>query len=66
VNEPVNTGAPDGEWIRMLRAAGFAVDALHELYAPPQAPTHPYYDLATAQWARRWPVEELWAAHLAA
>jgi SAM-dependent methyltransferase len=55
-----------GEWIRILRAAGFVVDELHELYAPPEAPTHPYYDLATAQWAQRWPVEELWAAHLAA
>ena len=24
-----------------------------------------YYDIATAQWARQWPVEDLWAAHLA-
>jgi hypothetical protein len=31
----------------------------------PCAPAHPYYDLAAAQWAQRWPVEELWAAHLA-
>ena len=53
-----------GEWIKLLGAAGFTVDALHELYAPPRAATHPYYDLATAQWAAQWPVEELWAAHL--
>ncbi len=55
-----------GEWIQVLRAAGFAVDALHELYAPPGASTHPYYVLATAEWAQRWPVEEVWVAHLTA
>jgi len=54
------------KWLKILRAAGFAIDALHELYAPPDASTHPYYKLATAEWARRWPVEEIWVAHLAA
>jgi hypothetical protein len=53
-----------GEWIRVLRTAGFVVDALHELYPPPDAETHPYYELATAPWASRWPAEELWVAHL--
>jgi len=53
-----------GEWIKLLGTAGFTIDALHELYAPPRAATHPYYDLATAQWAAQWPVEELWAAYL--
>jgi SAM-dependent methyltransferase len=53
-----------GEWIRVLGANGFVVDALHELYAPADAETHEYYAIATAQWARRWPVEDLWAAHL--
>jgi SAM-dependent methyltransferase len=52
------------EWIRVLRANGFVVEALHELYAPPEGATHEYYDIATAQWARQWPVEDLWAAHL--
>jgi SAM-dependent methyltransferase len=55
-----------GEWIGLLRAAGFIIDALHELYAPPGAGTHPYYELATAGWARQWPVEDLWVAHLTA
>jgi SAM-dependent methyltransferase len=55
-----------GEWISMLRAAGFVVDALHELYAPPGASDHPYYQLATARWSRHWPVEEIWVAHLPA
>lgn len=53
-----------GQWIMILRKAGFVVDALHELYAPPAARAHPYYVLASAQWASRWPAEELWAAHL--
>jgi hypothetical protein len=53
-----------GDWIRLLRAAGFVVDALHELYPPDDAPTHEWYDIVTADWARRWPAEDLWVAHL--
>jgi SAM-dependent methyltransferase len=54
-----------GEWIRLLRGAGFAIDALHELYPPDDAPTHEFYDIVTADWARRWPAEDLWCARLA-
>ena len=54
-----------GEWITFLRASGFAIDDLCEIYAPPDATDHPYYQLATADWARQWPVEEIWVAHLA-
>jgi SAM-dependent methyltransferase len=54
-----------GEWIRVLSVNGFVVRALHELYAPADAPTHQYYDIATAQWASQWPVEDLWAAQRA-
>jgi SAM-dependent methyltransferase len=54
-----------GEWIKILRGNGFVIDALHELYASPDAPDHPYYTLANAEWARQWPAEEIWAAHLA-
>jgi SAM-dependent methyltransferase len=53
-----------GAWIRVLRANGFVVDALHELYAPAGGESHEYYAIATADWAARWPVEDLWAAHL--
>ena len=53
-----------GEWIAVLHESGFTVDALHELYAPPDAQDHPYYDLVTADWARKWPAEEVWVAHL--
>lgn len=54
-----------GEWITILRASGFTIDDLRELYAPPDAPDHPYYQLTTAEWARQWPAEEIWVAHLA-
>jgi SAM-dependent methyltransferase len=53
-----------GEWIRVLRQNGFVVEALHELYAPDDAKTPDYYDIATAQWATNWPVEDLWTAQL--
>lgn len=56
--------ASHGDWIRELRAAGFVVDALHELYAPPGAVAPEYYDIVTAEWARRWPAEDLWVAHV--
>jgi SAM-dependent methyltransferase len=53
-----------GDWIRILRASGFVIEALHELYAPADAQVHEYYDIATPQWARQWPIEDLWTARL--
>lgn len=53
-----------GQWIRSLRAAGFVVDALHELFAPPGAGAPDYYDIVTPAWAGRWPAEDVWIAHL--
>jgi SAM-dependent methyltransferase len=51
-----------GEWVSLLRTHGFSVEALHELYAPGGAATPEYYVIATAEWAREWPVEDLWVA----
>ncbi|HEY8217913.1 MAG TPA: class I SAM-dependent methyltransferase [Acidimicrobiia bacterium] len=51
-----------GAWIRLLGATGFAVEVLHELYAPPGAAPPEYYDIATVGWASRWPAEDLWVA----
>jgi hypothetical protein len=48
-----------GEWITILRKAGFVIDALHELHAPPGTTEHAFYQLATAEWARNWPIEDL-------
>ena len=53
---------PHGELIDLLRECGFAVERLVELYAPDDADTHEYYDFVTADWARKWPAEELWVA----
>lgn len=53
-----------GDWITILNRAGFTIEALHELYAPPGATDHSFYTLATAAWAQQWPAEELWAARL--
>lgn len=51
-----------GEMFSALRTAGFAVENLLELYAPKGAKTHEYYSYVTADWARNWPTEEIWAA----
>ena len=53
-----------GDWIRILHASGFSVEALHELFAPTGTTTHEYYEIVTAEWASQWPVEDLWAARL--
>ena len=39
-------------WITLIRDNGFIIDALHELFAPPDAPDHPYYMLASDAWGR--------------
>ena len=51
-----------GDMLRVLRKSGFDVENLIELYAPEDAETHEYYSYVTADWARKWPVEDLWAA----
>ena len=51
-----------GEWIDVLRANGFDVERLVEIQAPADAETHPYYAYVTADWAKRWPSEEIWVA----
>ena len=51
-----------GELIDILRGAGFEVERLIELYAPDDAETHAYYGYVTAEWARKWPAEEIWVA----
>jgi len=63
-DDAVEFHLPHGEWIRVLRDAGFTVEALHELYAPHDAsPTR--FDWVTPEWAQRWPVEEVWVARRA-
>jgi SAM-dependent methyltransferase len=46
------------EWIRVLRAAGFEIEALLEVRPPADA--HSSWDFVTLDWARQWPCEEVW------
>ncbi len=50
-----------GDWIRVLRGNGLEVLDLIELQAPEGAVTPPR-SYVTAEWARRWPAEEIWRA----
>ena len=47
-----------GDWIRLFRANGFDVEDFVEIQAPAGATTD--FDYVTAEWARRWPAEEVW------
>jgi SAM-dependent methyltransferase len=49
-----------GDWIRLLRSNGFEVEDMVEVRPPEGSTTrHP---LATLEWSRRWPCEEVWKA----
>lgn len=50
-----------GDWIRLLRTNGFEVEDLFELRAPDGAEEPRFLDV-TADWARRWPSEQIWKA----
>ncbi len=60
--EGVEFHLPHGDWVRLLRANGFEIEALHELQAPDDANDPVYYDYVTVDWARQWPSEEIWVA----
>jgi SAM-dependent methyltransferase len=64
-DEGVNYHLTHGAMIRILRKNGFEVEALHERLAPGTAEDHSYYDFVPAEWARRWPAEEIWVARKA-
>jgi SAM-dependent methyltransferase len=51
-----------GDWVRLLRANDFEVEDLIEVQAPAGATEHSYYEVATAEWARKWPAEDIWVA----
>lgn len=50
---------PYGEWIRLFRRHGFAVEDLIEL-RPPEGAGTTYTDYVSLGWARRWPAEHIW------
>ena len=52
-----------GDMIRLLRRCGFEVEDLIEIQPPEGATTR--WPLASIEWARRWPTEEVWKARKA-
>jgi SAM-dependent methyltransferase len=52
-----------GDWIDVLRANGFEIEQLVELFAADDAVDHDYYH-TNAEWAKKWPSEEIWRARL--
>ena len=59
-DESVEFHLAHGEMIRLLHASGFEVEDLIEIQAPEGTTTRCEY--VTAEWARRWPSEEVWKA----
>jgi len=49
-----------GDWIRLLRSSGFEVEDLLEIQVPKDGTTN--YKWMSAEWAHRWPCEEVWKA----
>jgi SAM-dependent methyltransferase len=49
-----------GDMIRLLRESGFEVEDLIEVRPAPDATTT--FTYAPIEWARRWPIEEIWKA----
>jgi SAM-dependent methyltransferase len=58
-NEPVNFQLPYGEWIKVFRENGLLVEGLIELRPSADAKSS-YRDESDREWARRWPMEQIW------
>jgi SAM-dependent methyltransferase len=58
-DEPVDFNLPYGEWIRLFSEHGFRVEALVEV-RPPEGAETTYRTPAETEWARSWPMEEIW------
>jgi SAM-dependent methyltransferase len=52
---------PYGEWIRLFVASGLQVEDLIEV-RPPEGAESTYVDAQATDWARSWPLEEIWKA----
>jgi SAM-dependent methyltransferase len=50
---------PYGDWIRLFRRCGLAIEDLVEL-RPPKGATTTYTETVPRGWARKWPAEQLW------
>jgi SAM-dependent methyltransferase len=52
---------PYGEWIRLVRANGLDIEDLREIQPPPGAEST-YRTPEETEWARHWPMEQIWVA----
>jgi SAM-dependent methyltransferase len=59
-SDSVEFQLPHGEMIRLLRSCGLQVEDLVEVRAPEGAVSR--YPWVSAEWARRWPTEDVWKA----
>jgi len=53
---------PTADMFGLLRRTGLEVVDYRQLYASDDAVDHPFYNFVPAEWARRWPSEEVWRA----
>jgi SAM-dependent methyltransferase len=58
-DEPVEFNLPYGEWIGLFREHGFLVESLVEI-RPPAGAESTYRSAEETEWARAWPMEEIW------
>ena len=56
----VNFALSHARWIDVLRASGFEIERLVELWPKEGATTR--YPFVTPEWAAKWPSEEVWVA----
>ena len=61
-DDGVDFHIPHGEWIRVLRDNGFEFSGSGSSRRRRRAEDHEYYDFVAAEWARKWPAEEIWKA----
>ena len=58
-NEPVEFNLPQGKWIELFRANGLVLEDLVEV-RPPEGQASTYRKPEETEWARRWPMEQIW------
>ena len=57
--EPINFQLPYGQWVSLFIEHGFTIEGLIEL-RPPADATSSYRSEQDREWARRWPMEQIW------
>jgi SAM-dependent methyltransferase len=56
---PVQFELPYGDWIRLFRTSGFEIEELREIQ-PPLGVESTYRSPEETEWARSWPMEQIW------